>query len=242
MHGRGQRTFANGDIYVGSYRHGQRSGGPDCKFKFQNGDLYVGHWDSNFFHGPGRYFFADGTALEGHFEHGKKQGKFKRQKANGTLDILRYEDDNVAGQGVRWNVTRTKTWLLKTVVVDKRQHRRMRSDDASQVRNQRRLHQRSLSSPDIGNEPAGVIHEALATVPTTLRSEYDTEPTVEIQEMTMTKKCSRIPIAQAVSIGYDCELGGFSRDTNPAFWSIGDFPNNNSQVTSDPNQSSRNLV
>jgi hypothetical protein len=241
MHGRGQRTFANGDVYVGSYRHGQRCGGPDCKFKFANGDLYVGHWESNDFHGPGRYFFADGTALEGHFVHGKKQGKFKRQKANGTLDILRYENDQVSGQGVRWNATRTKTWLLKTVV-DKRQvttHRRMLSDDAlQQPRNRRKQHERSLSSSNVANDDLDeATREALAAATSTFPSEYDIEPPVEVQVMTMTKKSSRIPIAQAVSIGYDCELGVASRDTNPAFWSIGDFNNEGN-----PNDSSRNLV
>ncbi|KAL3911335.1 MAG: hypothetical protein SGILL_007319, partial [Bacillariaceae sp.] len=229
MHGRGQRTFADGCVYVGSYRHGQRSGGPDCKIKLSNGDIYVGNWDSNFFHGHGRYFFADGTALEGDFVHGKKQGKFKRQKGDGTLDILRYENDNVSGQGVRWNSARTKTWLLKTVA-DKNQaapnHRRNLSDDSFQGKSHPdKRHQRCLSVPNLAQGSTDGSQELLAPSATS-PSEYDFEPTVEPQVVTRTKKSSRIPIAQAVSIGYDCELGEAIRDTNPAFWSIGDFSNN----------------
>lgn len=222
MHGKGQRNFANGDVYVGKYQYGERCGGPNCKLKFANGDLYVGSWKSNYFHGFGRYFFADGTALAGTFEHGKKQGKFKRQKPSGYLDILRYENDRVVGQGVRWNETRTKTWLLR-VVVDKN-HRRVLSHDTSRSRSaERRVRTRDRgrrsTSPSLasGTNPSDLGRQG------SLASLLSLEPLVETQVMTVTKKAGRIPVAQAVSIGYDCELGDSIRDTNPAFWSVGDF-------------------
>lgn len=244
MHGRGQRTFANGDVYVGKYRYGQRCGGPDCKLKFANGDLYVGSWDANQFHGFGRYYFAGGTALAGYFEHGKKHGKFKRQQPSGDLDILRYESDQVVGQGVRWNVARTKTWLLRTVV-DKRQHnahhRRVQSEDRSQTsnvdqNNGDRDRRRRSSSPSLSSRirRSGIFRQGSSS------SLVSMEPLVETQAMTVTKKGGRIPIAQAVSIGYDCELGGEIRDTNPVFWSFGDFSNNSSGRG--PNDSTRSFV
>ncbi len=113
MHGFGQCNFANGDTYVGQYVKGQRSGGSNCKYKFSNSDLYVGGWEADQFNGFGRYFFANGSVLEGKFIKGVKQGKFKRQLPNEDLDILRFEEDKLVGQGVRWNTKRTKTWLLE---------------------------------------------------------------------------------------------------------------------------------
>ena len=117
IHGRGQRTYfirkGNFDTYVGNFHKGQRNGGLKWKYKFANGDLYVGSWEADQFHGFGRYFYADGSVLEGNFVHGAKQGKFKRQLPTEDLDILRFEDDRIVGQGVRWNAKRTKTWLLE---------------------------------------------------------------------------------------------------------------------------------
>jgi hypothetical protein len=112
MHGTGTRRFANGDVYIGEYRHGKRCG--LGKLFFSNEDLYSGNWLQDKFHGFGRYYHPDGQALEGHFEQGKKQGKFKAQKLNGSLDIVRYDHDQMVGPGVRWNADRSKTWLLQS--------------------------------------------------------------------------------------------------------------------------------
>ncbi|KAG7347750.1 TIR domain containing protein [Nitzschia inconspicua] len=254
MHGKGQRTFANGDVYVGAYQHGQRCGGPDCKLKFSNGDLYVGNWDSNYFHGFGRYYFADGTVLEGNFQRGKKQGKFKRQKPNGDLDILRYENDQAVGNGVRWNAARTKTWLLRTVPDKKQQqqqqrqqqtahHRRIMSEDTLRVHS----HEYSVVPRDGACRNSFTILPPRNRSSDTLRqdssnSSQSTEPLVDAQVMTVTKTAGRIPIAQAVSIGYDCELGGAIRDTNPAFWSIGDFAGTETYDGAVPNDSTTSFV
>jgi hypothetical protein len=140
MHGTGTRRFANGDVYTGEYRHGKRCG--LGKLFFSNEDLYSGNWFEDKFHGFGRYFHSDGQALEGHFEQGQKQGKFKSQQPNGSLDIVRYDHDQMVGLGVRWNADRSKTWLLE---INKSHTKR--------------------------------------------------------------KKRHSIPIAEAVSIGYDCETG-----------------------------------
>lgn len=128
MHGFGQCKFANGDTYVGQYVKGQRSGGSNCKYKFSNSDLYVGGWKADQFHGFGRYFFANGSVLEGNFIKGVKEGKFKRQLPNEDLDILRFEQDKLVGQGVRWNTKRTKTWLLEPQIDNENERK---SSDAS---------------------------------------------------------------------------------------------------------------
>jgi hypothetical protein len=134
MDGSGQRKYANGDVYVGSYSKGRRCG-PMGKLKFANDDLYVGAWYDDKFHdstdgntpgggGGGKYYFADGTVLVGSFVHGIKEGKFKRQHPNGELDIIRYENDQIVGRGVRWNADRTKTWLIRSIVKKKRVHKK----------------------------------------------------------------------------------------------------------------------
>ena len=80
---------------------------------FANGDLYSGSWKNDLFHGKGKYFIqSQGQALQGEFCDGKKQGKFKLQHANGSLDIFKFENDMIVGHGVRWNAARDKTWLL----------------------------------------------------------------------------------------------------------------------------------
>jgi len=152
MHGCGQRKFANGDIYVGQFLKGRRSGGP-WKYRFCNGDLYVGGWDTDQFHGFGRYFFADGSVLEGNFVHGIKQGKFKRQLPSEDLDILRFEDNKLVGQGVRWNAKRTKTWLLEIRNANGRENitKRSRAPDALISRNRSHRHAAHRFVRRIGN-------------------------------------------------------------------------------------------
>ena len=111
IHGHGTRHFTNNDVYVGHYERGSRSG--QGKMHFANGDLYAGTWKNDLFDGFGRYFVhATGQALEGHFVQGKKEGKFKLQHSDQTLDIFKFDNDIIVGNGVRWSANRDKTWLL----------------------------------------------------------------------------------------------------------------------------------
>ena len=144
MHGQGVRHFVNKDVYIGRYSRGTRSG--PGKMHFANGDLYAGNWANDLFDGFGKYFIhSTGQAMEGNFSQGKKHGKFKVQHADKTLDIFKFENDIIAGPGVRWSASRDKTWLLRNA-------------------NGKQWNQK------------------------------------------MNKK--RIPIAEAVSIGYECEANG----------------------------------
>ncbi len=45
MDGAGTRRFPNGDVYMGDYVQGQRSG--QGRVYFANGDMYVGSWDGD---------------------------------------------------------------------------------------------------------------------------------------------------------------------------------------------------
>jgi hypothetical protein len=53
---------------------------------------------------------------------------------------------------------------------------------------------------------------------TGITSPSSMEPFLDVQ---ISRKAHRIPVPQAVSIQYDCELGEHLRETNPAFWSVG---------------------
>lgn len=222
MHGFGQCKFANGDTYVGQYFKGQKSG-ENCKYKFSNSDLYVGRWVADRFHGFGRYFYADGSVLEGTFCHGLKQGKFKRQLPNEDLDILRFEEDRLVGQGVRWNTKRTKTWLLvlrndENAIASKKKTcvRRM-------VRSIGNLC-RTKKSADYVPSPVGVSEtresdnandasSSVSLLASSPSSPHENLVPVLPQGLTknMVKKSVRIPISRAVSIGYDCEIGTGAR-------------------------------
>ena len=230
MHGFGQYRFANGDTYVGEYHNGQRSG-EKCKYKFSNSDLYVGGWKEDQFHGFGRYFYADGTVLEGNFCHGMKQGKFKRQLPTEDLDILRFEDDTMVGQGVRWNTKRTKTWLLEPRTShEEAETTKSNSCGCTALRMVRgiKFSRRRKTNTNI---PSSV---GATTKTISVGKDYDRSPAIQTsaeypqtpsvlphgnpvpippQESTknLVKKSVRIPISQAVSIGYDCEIGTVKR-------------------------------
>ena len=221
IHGIGQHKFANGDIYVGKYHNGQRSG-EQCKYKFANSDLYVGGWEKDKFHGFGRYFYADGSVLEGNYCHGIKQGKFKRQLPTEDLDILRFEDDKIVGQGVRWNTKRTKTWLLEprsSVDDTGTKKSKARSTALRVVRGIGSLKLSRHRKKPNKNVPASVgtlenISMLKEKDGNQTSSKSDPPPRgspvpVSPQESTknLVKKSVRIPISQAVSVGYDCEIG-----------------------------------
>jgi len=305
MHGHGQRKFANGDTYIGQYRAGQRNGGPHWKLRFANGDLYVGGWENDRFHGDGRYFFAhDGSVLEGSFVCGAKQGKFKLQRQVPTekLDILRFEDDELVGLGVRWNAKRTKTWLLQILPADpgpagngsssntssnepraaaatvgsqngsssktsstatkvkkKKFHRRVIGCLSKPLRRRTKssietdvsmatlsmatptatplvplvgITTVSVSNPDGSNgnstqtTTSGPVSSSISPTPTPMPPSSSSSssssslppsffllptdnlvPVAPQRILTNIKKSARIPISQAVSIGYDCEMG-----------------------------------
>lgn len=111
MHGSGTRRFKNGDVYIGTYQNGKRSG--SGRFYFANGDMYYGNWDADQIHGFGRYYYSSGISFEGNFNYGKRHGKGKLQKRDGEVEIYRYENNVRLDPGVRWSADRKKAWRLE---------------------------------------------------------------------------------------------------------------------------------
>jgi hypothetical protein len=189
---------------------------------------YRGEWESDQFHGIGRYFFKDGTVLEGMWIKGIKHGKFKKQLPTNELDIIRYENDHIVINigGVRWNSKRTKTWILKITETTPNpktnrptmsRSRSIRYAIESTFSRRRRRHRRSdLSNSNGGgdddntNKTATTIKSPPPHSTLLLSSSVPVDNVVHVTPQVITakiKKSIRIPISQAVSIGYDCEMG-----------------------------------
>ncbi len=74
--GEGKLSFANGDVYTGSFTEDKMQG--QGTMEFSTGDLYSGIWKDGKPHGKGSYFFKTGERFEGSFTDGRFEG-------NGTL-------------------------------------------------------------------------------------------------------------------------------------------------------------
>lgn len=154
---------------------------------------------------------------------GVKYGKFKRQLPTSELDIVRYENDHIVIDigGIRWNSKRTKTWILK--ITETTPKTTMTSTSTScGVRHaikskfsRRRCHRRGDPSSSSNNGGGGDDNNtnnniATTTMTKSLSSSVPVDNVVPVIPQVITakiKKSIRIPISQAVSIGYDCEMG-----------------------------------
>ena len=193
---------------------------------------YRGEWKSDKFHGIGRYFFKDGTVLEGMWIKGMKHGKFKKQLPTNELDIIRYENDHIVIDigGVRWNSKRTKTWILKITetTTPKTKTNRPTMSRSRSIRHaitskfsRRHHHHHCRSDPSNSNDGGDDNNTNNNIAVTTTKSPpphsaslsssssvpVDNVVPITPQVKTKIKKSIRIPISQAVSIGYDCEMG-----------------------------------
>ena len=86
-HGRGIRTWSNGNRYEGDFDQGKRHG--RGVFTWSNGDRYEGDFNKDWRHGKGVYTEANGNRYEGDFDQGWHHGKGVYTEANGD----RYEGD-----------------------------------------------------------------------------------------------------------------------------------------------------
>ena len=62
--GKGKMTFANGDVYQGHWKDGQRHGRGKLIEK-ASGDIYDGDWKMDEWYGKGRLTFSAGGYVEG---------------------------------------------------------------------------------------------------------------------------------------------------------------------------------
>ena len=64
-----QKTYANGNKYVGKYKDNKRNG--QGTYTYANGDKYVGEFKDDVFNGQGTYTYANGDKNIGKFRDGE---------------------------------------------------------------------------------------------------------------------------------------------------------------------------
>lgn len=103
-HGHGTITWANGDVYKGSFVRNQRHGhgvltfaSNDCD-KPDNGE-YVGDWRDNQMHGEGTRRYPNGDVYVGHYFKGKRHGHGKFYYSNGDTYSGPWDNNQMQGTG-----------------------------------------------------------------------------------------------------------------------------------------------
>ena len=76
--------FANGDSYVGTFKHGQMHGSKGV-YVWSNGSVYTGDFVNNMPHGHGDYRMKDERRYMGNFESGMLNGYGEAYSKDGTL-------------------------------------------------------------------------------------------------------------------------------------------------------------
>lgn len=127
------------------------------------------------------------------------------------MDIIRYENDQIVGQACRWNGKRNKTWLLKIEATPNRSIQSLSRVRLGKFRHRHR-HRITTQSNDDGvedynNTPTISPRSSLSSSSPSLIPIDNIVPAVPQEITSKIKKSIRIPISQAVSIGYDCEMG-----------------------------------
>jgi hypothetical protein len=102
-HGSGKMTWANGDVYEGSFENNVRNGKGSMVFAYHPGDKsigkYDGYWKNDMMHGKGARKYANGDKYDGEFCSGKRHGEGRFTYANGDMFWGCFEDNEIHGFG-----------------------------------------------------------------------------------------------------------------------------------------------
>lgn len=95
----GNKTFSNGDTYVGGLQGEVRAG--QGTLKYANGKLkYEGAWAKDLYHGQGVFMNEQGSKYEGVWRVGLKDGLFVCSLHTGESFVGMHVEDKRHGQGV----------------------------------------------------------------------------------------------------------------------------------------------
>ena len=83
-HGHGSIEFANGDTYVGPFKHGQMHGTSGL-YTWENRSVYKGEFSNNLQHGHGEYRMEGERRYVGNFEHGRLTGYGEAYSKDGSF-------------------------------------------------------------------------------------------------------------------------------------------------------------
>lgn len=107
-HGKGKFTFANGNIYVGEFFHGQFQGWGRMIFK-KGGRVFCGQFKDGMSHGKGKDV-EGGIEYTGSFEKGLRHGRGKLTFPNGTMYVGDFKAGDKHGKGLIHYADGTKFW------------------------------------------------------------------------------------------------------------------------------------
>ena len=93
----GKYRWDNGDIYMGDWKNGKRTG--QGTYTTSEGNRYVGTFKDNKYSGEGTYTFSNGDKYMGEWEDGKRKGQGTYTHKSGNKYIGEYKDDKRHGQG-----------------------------------------------------------------------------------------------------------------------------------------------
>jgi hypothetical protein len=100
-HGIGDRRYANGDVYSGSFVNGKMCG--EGKVKYADGVEYEGVWEDDQKHGKGTYTLPSGGVYVGEWRNGKMCGAGRMKYADGDEYEGKWEGGRMHGKGTyRW--------------------------------------------------------------------------------------------------------------------------------------------
>jgi len=93
-HGQGAMRYANGDVYIGWWSYGKKSGSGALNgtMNYANGDFYIGAWIADK-KTRGTMNYANGDVYIGSFDNDKKSGTGRMKYANGDEYFGRWEND-----------------------------------------------------------------------------------------------------------------------------------------------------
>jgi len=82
-HGDGVRTWNNGDVYDGEFRHGMAAG--QGKITYANGDTYEGAFDNDSYNGYGTFFDSkEGIKKSGVWVDNEMNGEGEEKNKDGS--------------------------------------------------------------------------------------------------------------------------------------------------------------
>lgn len=99
--GKGTMTYANGDVYEGSWKNNNKDG--LGTMKYENGDTYIGYWYRNNKEGMGTMTYNNGEVYHGNWYIDHREGEGTMTYNNGDVYDGNWVSDKRHGQGTLTN-------------------------------------------------------------------------------------------------------------------------------------------
>jgi len=99
-HGNGKMTYADGNVYEGSFFMGKKQGAEGSMYFAASGDRYIGPWKNDQPNGQGVYYFASKERYEGSFMNGVFEGEGTMYYPDGAYYAGEWSNNKKHGRGV----------------------------------------------------------------------------------------------------------------------------------------------